>query len=62
MRAYIEDGLLHVVTREYTPMVGGKDLPEEEHIFDETWTAVMRLAFYQELNDVSKPSKILERK
>ena len=45
MRAYIKDGLLHVVIHESMP---------EETIFDEEWTTVMRRAFYQELNDIAR--------
>lgn len=51
MRAFVEDGKLHVVTHEYTKRAGGKDLPEKETVFDETWTAHMRLAFFRELNE-----------
>lgn len=46
MRAFIQDGKLHVVTREYQKLASGGEIPEEEMVFDETWTAVVRQAFY----------------
>ena len=51
MRAFVKDGKLHVITHEYTKRACGKDLPERETVFDETWTAHMRLAFFRELNE-----------
>lgn len=51
MRAFVKDGKLHVVTHEYIKRVCGKDLPEKETVFDETWTAHIRLAFFRELNE-----------
>lgn len=53
MRAYIKDGRLHVVTQEYVKMFD-KEIPECESVFDENWTAAIRLAFYRELNEVFK--------
>lgn len=46
MRAFIQDGKLHVVTREYQKLSSGGEIPEEEMVFDETWTAIVRQAFY----------------
>lgn len=61
MRAFVKHGRLHVVTQEYTPMIGQEDIPEEEMVFDENWTAIMRLAFYRELNEKLGGKKVEEK-
>lgn len=48
MRAYIEDGELHLMTREPTHLLSGGQIEGEEIVFDEAATNAIREPFRQE--------------